>query len=157
MSVQLVSQWAVHLWKIRLLLCRISHGDFCCLECPHISPPPPCVLFFYICTCTCTPKKVPVSDLIIANICELWETQNFEKTIVQIFCLASCPWFWFLMHILTCYLGSHFITFDVYIFLYLERWSYSAMYHTVHCKKSLSFLPSPAGTSLTKLSLAGNY
>ncbi len=27
---------------------------------------------------------------------------------------------------------------------------------TVHCKKSLSFFPSPGGISLTKLSLAGN-
>jgi hypothetical protein len=27
----------------------------------------------------------------------------------------------------------------------------------VHCKKSLSISPSPAGMSLTKLTLAGNY
>ncbi len=30
------------------------------------------------------------------------------------------------------------------------------LYHPVHCKKWLSVFPSPAGMSLTKLSLVGN-
>jgi len=38
-------------------------------------------------------------------------------------------------------------------FSYVEQNTYRA--HTLHCKKELAIFPSPAGMSLTKLSLGG--
>jgi hypothetical protein len=42
------------------------------------------------------------------------------------------------------------------IYIYFILFRFTHFYNQIHCKKKLAIFPSPAGMSLTKLSLGGN-